>query len=192
MTGPELSAFPPVTIESIDEVWKLLTSISMPRKTSPMDVLPASLLKDCADGFALAITRLTNLSLQSGRYPKRFKSAQVLLLLKKAGLDRPANYRPISNLSTVSKALETRGGMPATPPHQLHELQSAAVSLQALVWGCRQHSRLRRRCSMSLRTSTLQVIVLIGLYLSAAFNTVCHCVRQCLNRRSCGLGWCVW
>ena len=103
MTGPELLAFPPVTI---DEVWKLPTS--MPHKTSPMDVLPASLLKDCADVFAPAITRLTNLSLQSGRFPKRFKSAQVLLLLKKAGLDRPANYRPISNLSTVSKALERR------------------------------------------------------------------------------------
>jgi len=38
----------------------------------------------------------------------RKRSAQVLPLLKKAELDRslPVNYRPISNLSTVSKALE--------------------------------------------------------------------------------------
>ena len=88
-TGPKLSTFPLVTI---DEVRKLLAS--MPRKTSPLDVLPASLLKDCADVFAPAITRLANLSLQTGRFPKRFKSAQVLPLLKKAGLDRssPANY----------------------------------------------------------------------------------------------------
>ena len=95
----ELSAFQPVTI---DEVRKLLTSTS--RKTSPLDVLPVSLLKDCADVFAPAITILANLSLQTGRFPTRFKSAQVLPLLKKAGLDRssPANYRPISNLSTVS------------------------------------------------------------------------------------------
>jgi len=37
-----------------------------------------------------------------------FKSAQVLPLLKKAGLDKslPVNYRPISNLSTVSKVLK--------------------------------------------------------------------------------------
>ena len=102
-TGPELSAFQPVTI---DEVRKLLTSIS--RKTSPLDVLPVSLLKDCADVFAPAITILANLSLQTTRFPARFKSAQVLPLLKKAGLDRssPANYRPISNLSTVFKVLE--------------------------------------------------------------------------------------
>ena len=43
-TGPELSDFQPVTIA---EVRKLLASI--PRKTSPLDVLPVSLLKDCAE-----------------------------------------------------------------------------------------------------------------------------------------------
>ena len=72
-TGPELSAFQPVTI---DEVRKLLTSIS--RKTSPLDVLPVSLLKDCADVFAPAITILANLSLQTARFPARFKSAQAI------------------------------------------------------------------------------------------------------------------
>jgi len=48
------------------------------------------------------------LSTRSGKFPARFKSAQVVLQLKKAGLDRslPVNYRPISNLSTVSKVLE--------------------------------------------------------------------------------------
>ena len=71
---------------TIDEVRKLLSSI--PRKTSPLDVLPVSLLKDCAEVFALAITTLANLSLQTGKFPARFKSAQVLPLLKKAGLGR--------------------------------------------------------------------------------------------------------
>jgi len=102
-TGPQLSAFQQMTT---DEVRKLLTS--MPCQTSPLDVLPCSLLNDCADVFAPAIARLTNLSLQAGTFPARFKSAQVLSLLKKVGLDRssPANYRPISNLSTVFTVLE--------------------------------------------------------------------------------------
>jgi len=47
-----------------------------------------------------------SLSLQTGKLPARYKTAQVLIipLLKKTGLDSslPANYRPISNLSTVS------------------------------------------------------------------------------------------
>ena len=47
-------------------------------------------------------------SFQSGKFPACYKRAQVLPLLKKAGLDSssPANYRPISNLPTVSKILE--------------------------------------------------------------------------------------
>jgi len=58
--------------------------------------------------FAPPIARLTNLSFQSGTFPACYKRAQVLPLLKKANLDSslPANYRPISNLSTVSKILE--------------------------------------------------------------------------------------
>ena len=52
--GPELSDFQPVTI---DEVRKLLASI--PSKTSPLEVLPVSLLKDCAEVFAPAITMHT-------------------------------------------------------------------------------------------------------------------------------------
>ena len=82
-TGPELSDFQPGTI---DKVRKLLAST--PRKTSPLDVLPVSLLKDCAEVFAPAITTHVNLSLQTGKFPARFISAQVLPLLKKAGLDR--------------------------------------------------------------------------------------------------------
>ena len=112
-------------------VRKLLASI--PRKTSPLDVLPVSLLKDCAEVFAPAITTLANLSLQTGKFPTRFNSAQVLPLLKKAGHDRslPVNYRPISNLSTVTRMLERRAGMSTSPPHQFQELQQAAVGLQA-------------------------------------------------------------
>ena len=59
-TGLELSDFQLVTIV---EVRKLLASI--PRKTSPLDVLSVSLLKDCAEVFAPAITILANLSLQT-------------------------------------------------------------------------------------------------------------------------------
>ena len=80
----------------------------MPSKSLPLDVLPCSLLKSCAHVFSPAIARLANLSLQTGKFPARYKRAQVLPLLKKAGFDssQPANYRPISNLLTVSKVLQ--------------------------------------------------------------------------------------
>ena len=98
-----MSAFEPVTIE---EVLKLLSG--MPSKSSLLDVLPYLPLKSRAHAFTPAIARLANLSLQSGKFPVRYKTAQVLPLLKKARLDSslPANYRPISNLLTMSKVLE--------------------------------------------------------------------------------------
>jgi len=68
--GPQLSSFEPVTTE---EVRKLLSG--MPSKSSPLDVLPCSLLKSCAHVFTPAIARLANLSLQTGKFPARYKSA---------------------------------------------------------------------------------------------------------------------
>jgi len=93
---------------SIEDVHKLLSS--MPTRSSPLDVLPCSLVKSCAEVFAPVIIGLANLSMQTGKFPARYKRAQVLPLLKKTVLDSssPTNYRPISNLSTVSNANDTR------------------------------------------------------------------------------------
>jgi len=63
--GPELSSFEPVTAE---EVRKL-------SKSSPLDVLPCSLLKSCVHVFTPAIARLANQSLQTGKFPVRYKRA---------------------------------------------------------------------------------------------------------------------
>ena len=98
-----MSALAPVSVE---EVVKLVTS--MPGKSSPRDTLPTSLLKSCIDVFAPVIAHLANLSFKDGCFPMGFKMAQVLPLIKKPGLDQEnyANYRPISNLSTISKVVE--------------------------------------------------------------------------------------
>ena len=68
----------------------------------------ASLLKSCSDMFAPIIARLANLSFADGLFPTNYKRAQITPLLKKEGLDKvsPANYRPISNLNTISKIIE--------------------------------------------------------------------------------------
>ena len=51
---------------------------------------------------------IVNYSLQEGSFPSCFKTAHVTPLLKKAGLDKniPKNYRPVSNLSYISKLIE--------------------------------------------------------------------------------------
>ena len=54
------------------------------------------------------ITSIVNESLASGSFPSIFKTALVKPLLKKASLDRDElkNYRPVSNLSFLSKLTE--------------------------------------------------------------------------------------
>ena len=156
-----------------DEVIGMLEK--MPGKSSPMDAIPTSLLKSCADVFGPIIARLANISFRDGRFPKIFKTAQITPLLKKPGLDRSvsANFRPISNLNTISKVLE-RLVLNRIRPHldesgNLSHLQSAY------------------RAGHSTETALLRVLddlysaidggrptVLVSLDISAAFDMVRH------------------
>jgi len=58
--------------------------------------------------FAPILAMLINVSLQSGNLPDTHKRAIIRPRLKKPGLDTsdPASYRPISNLSFISKLVE--------------------------------------------------------------------------------------
>ena len=79
-------------------------------KSSPIDVLPSVLLRSFATSFAPIISHMANLSFAECSFPTAFKTAQVLHvpLLKKPGLDNEqmSSYRPISNLTTISKVIE--------------------------------------------------------------------------------------
>ena len=68
----------------------------------------SAVLKDCADVIAPFLVELYNKSLQTGSVPALFKTAYITPLLKKCDLDSAdvRSYRPISNLSVLSKLLE--------------------------------------------------------------------------------------
>jgi len=65
-------------------------------------------LKDNVDLLAPFVTCMFNKSLASGTFPTVFKIAVIAPRLKKPSLDPtdPQSYRPISNLSVLSKTLE--------------------------------------------------------------------------------------
>src|SRR6218665_3174708 len=77
-------------------------------KQCDLDPIPTSLLKECADLLVPTITNIINLSLSTGTFPMQFKDLVVKPLLKKPSLDKEllSNYRPISNLSFLSKLSE--------------------------------------------------------------------------------------
>ena len=111
-------SFTGFTVVTAADVQRVILSI--PAKSSPLDIVPTSLLKSCSDVFAVVIVRLANLSFRDGRFPTCFKLAEVLSLLKKSSANQadPANFRPISNLSTISKVLE-RLALGQLRPHLL-------------------------------------------------------------------------
>jgi len=80
----------------------------LPDKQCASDPIPTRLLNDYADVVAPFLVELYNKSLQTGSVPALFKAAYITPLLKKSELDSAnvRSYRPISNLSVLSKLLE--------------------------------------------------------------------------------------
>ena len=77
-------------------------------KSCDLDPIPANILKALLDILIKPITTIINLSLESGSFPLLFKEAHVTPLLKKSNLtgNNLKNYRPVSNLSFISKIIE--------------------------------------------------------------------------------------
>ena len=94
--------------------------LSAPCKSSDLDPLSTSLVKDCIDILVTPIVSIVNLSLSEGCFPTHFKSALVSPLLTKPTLSREdvKNYRPVSNLSFLSKIIEKVAGKPSKFRHQ--------------------------------------------------------------------------
>jgi len=74
-----------------------------PTKTSPLDTLPISLLKQCTAELSSVVAHLANRSFTVGCFPTLMKVGLVTPLLKHPGLDTSEykNFRPITNLTTV-------------------------------------------------------------------------------------------
>ena len=82
---------------------------SIMNATCSLDPIPTWLLKLCARELTPVVMKMVNLSLSEGHVPDSWKVAILKPILKKFGLDLVLeNFRPVSNLSFVSKATERR------------------------------------------------------------------------------------
>ena len=68
--------------------------------------ISARLLKNSAHTIALSVTKLLNLSIKTGKFPKLWKCSKITALFKSGDRTNASNYRPISILPTLSKILE--------------------------------------------------------------------------------------
>ncbi len=94
------------TTKGQDELKELITA-SKPT-TCLLDPVPTKLLKELLPVAEEPLLNIISSSLSLGHVPKQFKLAVIKPLIKKPKLDpcELANYRPISNLSFMSKILE--------------------------------------------------------------------------------------
>ena len=154
-----------------------------------MEYLPTSVLKG-VDVFLHAplVAHLANLLFTEGCFPDRYKRAQVTPLMKHPGLDadNPTNYRPIFNLTTISKIIERlvlaifRGHITGSQSFNVsqsayrrhHSTETALLCILKDIYG-----------KIDQGHSTL----LVGLDLSAAFDTVEHSVLVTRLKRSFGV-----
>ena len=84
------------------EVQKLIEAT--PKKSCSLDPMPTPLVVGCIDILLPVITKIINLSLQTGSFADQWKYALVHPLLKKLELDLVfQSFRPVSNLQYISK-----------------------------------------------------------------------------------------
>ena len=173
-----LDSFEPVTEA---EVNKILNNLS--KKICSLDVVPTWLIIECADSLTPAITSIVNCSLESGDMPVDLKKAIVKHLLIKADLDREClkNYRPVSNLSCLSKKIEK---VVASSMHSYLNQKDIFPNFQSAYR--QKHSietaLTRVQNDIIKLTAKKQHVMLVLLDLSAAFEAIdkdiiCHRLR---------------
>ena len=165
-----LSSFNPISIESV------LSYLRGTKKTyCSLDPANVSKLQRVFEHIAGLITNIVNKCFFEGSFPGSEKHALIRPLLKKPGLDaeNKSNYRPISNLSFLSKVLER-----AMLDQLLPVLQSNGI-IPSIQSAYRQHHSTETaltRIHNDLVENTCEGMssLLVLLDLSAAFDTVDH------------------
>lgn len=167
----ELTDFQPATET---EVLKLLQRSAS--KTCELDPIPTKLVKDCAPLLAAAITTIINKCLTEDM-PATMKTAIVTPILKKPQLDSEKlhNYRPISNLSFLSKLTEKIVADRLISHLKQNDLQEPLQS--AYRQYCSTETALLKVHDHILTTiDQRKGVLLLLLDLSAAFDTVDHAI----------------
>ena len=150
---------------------------ALPDKQCESDPLPTRLLKDHADLLAPFLVELYNRSLFNGVVPDIFKAAYITPLLKKpdADPDDVKNYRPISNLTVLSKLLERLVAKQLldylTTTRLLPDLQSAYRAYHST-----ETAVLKVLSDILLAVDKGDLAMLTLLDLSAAFDLIDHTI----------------
>jgi hypothetical protein len=169
--------------EMTDEDIRSIVRSSKPT-TCQQDPCPTTLIKNNLDIMLPLITKMVNLSFAESCFSKHWKRAVVLPLLKKPGLDLvEGNYRPLSNLTFISKIVE-KACLKQFIRHC--DQQSLAPGYQSAYKAnySTETALLRTHYNILKAMETKKILAFVSIDLSAAFDTVDHDVLiSVLTRR---------
>ena len=182
------SGSPLVQFDTVSEDTVRETMTKMLPKTCALDPVPTNFLFDCADVVLPCLTDILNSIILNCSVPDSMKKAIVKPLLKKPSLDPNVlkNFRPVSNLTFVSKLLEKivlsqilshldQNGL-------WHIFQSAYRPCHSV-----ETALLRVTNDLLMANDSDQTSVLALLDLSAAFDTIDHDLLLCRLRQVFGI-----
>ncbi|XP_072018453.1 uncharacterized protein [Amphiura filiformis] len=179
-----LSMLKPATEE---EVRKFIGK--SPSKTSRLYPIPTWFLKELlSNGHLLTlITNIINSSLSTGTFPNAAKHAIIKPLLKKPSLNRNVlkNYRPVANLTFIGKIIEKIACSRLTDHMNLYNLADPFQSAYRS-HSCTESALIKVKNYIMFALDSNQVVLLVLLDLSAAFDTIDHGIL--LSRLSNRLG----
>ena len=145
-----------------------------PKKSCQLDPIPTSIVVQSLDILLPVITKLVNLSFETGQFAGTWKEALVLPSLKKPNLDIAyKNFRPVSNLAYISKLSERACVHQFTEYLTVTERQSLLQSAYKPLHST-ETALLKVKNDILMSMNQQHVTLLVLLDLSAAFDTIHH------------------
>jgi exonuclease III len=175
-----------------DEILKIIKSSS--KASCELDPIPTRLLTDhFLPELLPVITEMVNASLASGIFPASLKTALVRPLLKKLSLDSNVlkNFRPVSNLSFLSKIIEkiaARRLFTHMTENGIHDIMQSAYK----PFHSTETALLRVQNDILSALDNKSGVYLALIDLSAAFDTVDHNILLDFMKDTVGINGDAW
>ena len=159
--------FSPLSVDQVHELRRI--------KCSQLDPIPTQQFSLIWPVLLPYVCKLVNMSLKSGVFPTSYKESHITPLIKSPSLDSDLlqSYRPVSNLSFLSKVIETAVGnqlMKHFDHHKLLDQNQSAYRPHHSVETAVQHVY----SSILHQLDRGRSVFLVLVDLSAAFDTISH------------------
>ena len=157
-----------------EEVRKIISS--SPSKSCSLDPIPTSILKLCLDELTPVLTLIVNTSLEFADFSPELKRAFILPLLKKAILDCEIlkNFRPVSNISFLSKLIERIVCVQLVDHLKINHMYGVYQSAYRQLHNPTETALLCVQNDLLQAVDTHGGAILVLVDLSAAFDTIDH------------------